>query len=254
MRIFPGLVSISFRQLSPVEVISLAVKSQLCGIEWGGDIHLPHGDAALAREVGGRMQEAGVSVAAYGSYYRAGESEAAGLPFGRVLDSAIALGAPTIRVWAGNRGSAEADAAYFDKVIRDLTHISQQALSAGITVSLEYHSKTLTDSTDSTLRLLENLPAEGVRTYWQPPVDHDCETCEAGLRAVLPRLSNVHVFHWSGTERLPLAEGNDRWTRYIDILRHKDEPRWALLEFVPGNDPAVLPREAETLRHLLAVQ
>ena len=69
---------------------------------------ITHGWAmdVIAREVRGLTEAAGLTVAAYGSYYKAGHSEAAGLPFPQVLDTALALGAPVIRVWAGPAGSA----------------------------------------------------------------------------------------------------------------------------------------------------
>ncbi|MCU0793379.1 MAG: sugar phosphate isomerase/epimerase [Opitutaceae bacterium] len=105
--IHPGLVSITFRKLSPVEIVGLVRKAGLRGIEWGGDVHAPHGDIGRAREVRALTEDAGLKVAAYGSYYRAGWSEANGLSFKHVLDSAVELGAPTIRVWPGNKGSAE---------------------------------------------------------------------------------------------------------------------------------------------------
>ena len=47
----PGLVSITFRNLSVQEISGLAAKSGLVGIEWGGDVHVPHGDVGAARKV-----------------------------------------------------------------------------------------------------------------------------------------------------------------------------------------------------------
>jgi len=67
--IFPGLVSITFRKLSPEQIIELVRKAGLSGIEWGGDIHVPHGDIARAKEVKSMTKEAGLRVAVYGSYY-----------------------------------------------------------------------------------------------------------------------------------------------------------------------------------------
>ena len=87
--LIPGLVSITFRPLSPQELIKLVAEAGLKAIEWGGDIHVPHGDVSRAQEVGRQTTEAGLSVAAYGSYYRLGVSEAAGLAFEQVLDSAV---------------------------------------------------------------------------------------------------------------------------------------------------------------------
>src|SRR4051812_49693737 len=102
-----GLVSVTFRALGPQQVVELVRQANLDAIEWGGDIHVPHGDTARAREVRTMTLDAGLAVAAYGSYYRAAVSDADGLPFARVLETAVALEAPTIRVWAGNKASAD---------------------------------------------------------------------------------------------------------------------------------------------------
>jgi len=48
MKLRPGLVSVSFRALSPSEIIPMVVSGGLQGIEWGGDIHVPHGSIGRA--------------------------------------------------------------------------------------------------------------------------------------------------------------------------------------------------------------
>ena len=65
-----GLVSITFRDLSPEEVVQVAVENGLEGIEWGGDVHVPHGNLAVAKKVARQTAEGGLKVASYGSYYR----------------------------------------------------------------------------------------------------------------------------------------------------------------------------------------
>src|SRR5688500_12319633 len=97
--LIPGLVSVTFRQLAPQEIIALVVEAQLQVIEWGGDIHVPHGDTNQAEIVARWTKDAGLSVAAYGSYYRLATPDQT--PFERIVATAVALGAPTIRVWAG---------------------------------------------------------------------------------------------------------------------------------------------------------
>jgi hypothetical protein len=47
-RLIPGLVSVTFRKLAPAAIVELAVKAQLRSIEWGGDVHVPHGDVRAA--------------------------------------------------------------------------------------------------------------------------------------------------------------------------------------------------------------
>ncbi|MHC4505194.1 MAG: sugar phosphate isomerase/epimerase family protein, partial [Planctomycetota bacterium] len=105
-----GLTSITFRKLSPEEIVRLTAEAGLDGIEWGGDVHVPPGEVDTARRVASMTSEAGLAVSSYGSYYRVGHDEP-GL-FAPVLETAIALGAPIIRVWAGRVASREADEAY----------------------------------------------------------------------------------------------------------------------------------------------
>jgi sugar phosphate isomerase/epimerase len=248
-----GLVSITFRKLSVPEIIDAAVKARLEGIEWGGDVHVPHGDLDAAREAARQTADAGLAVAAYGSYYRAAESEGEGLPFAAVLHSAQALGAPTVRVWAGRRGSADADAAYRAAVVADLVHIGATARAAGITVACEYHGGTLTDTNASARALAEEVAHAGVRLYWQPPNGQPFAYCRDGLQAVLPHVTNLHVFHWVEQDGKllwrPLDEGKEVWPTYLEMAAGD---RWALLEFVADGAVEQLLRDAAALRGWIA--
>ena len=92
-----GMTSVTFRNKSAEEIVRLTQKAGLTGIEWGGDVHVPAGDRAAARKAALLTREAGLEVLSYGSYFRAQEGE----DFSPVLESAIELGAPVIRMWAG---------------------------------------------------------------------------------------------------------------------------------------------------------
>jgi len=241
-----GLVSITFRQLAPREIVDLVARAGLEGIEWGGDVHVPHGEVGLAETVGRMTREAGLAVAAYGSYYRVGEGMEA---FEPVLKTAISLGAPLIRVWAGHRGSADADDAFRAAVVDDSRRIADLAGAVGVRIAYEYHGHSLTDTEGSTVALLRAVDHENVGCYWQPPRGLTTAECLDGLDAIAPWLSNVHVFTWhpETSERLPLAEGEASWAQYLQHIAAVDGERYALLEFVRDNDPENLPADAETL-------
>ena len=249
-----GLVSITFRQLLPAQIIALVQQAGLTGIEWGGDIHVPHGDFVRAREVRQRTLDAGLTVAAYGSYYKLNKSEADGLRFESVLETAVALGAPTIRVWAGALGSAQADAASRAAVVADAQRIAGLAQAAGVTVSSEYHARSLTDTNTSAQTFLTEIQHPNFFTFWQPHNGAPVETNLTGLRAILPRLTQVHCFHWLPPEheRRPLAEGADVWRQYFAVVKASGRDHCALLEFVAGDEPANFLRDAVTLRQLVA--
>ena len=251
--IHPGLVSITFRKLSPAEIVALVRKAGLHGIEWGGDVHVPHGDIGRAREVRALTVEAGLAVAAYGSYYRAGWSETNGLPFKQVLDSAVELGAPTIRVWPGGKASADMSGTERRAVVEDLLRIAALSAQVGVSISTEFHSGTLTDTNESATRLLAEAEHPNLFTCWQPHNGEETAECVAGLRAVLPRVSNIHVFHWwpTAAERHPLAEGEARWAEFWRELRTLPGGRHALLEFVEGDTAEAFLRDAGTLERWL---
>lgn len=251
-----GLVSITFRQLDPKAIIQLCKDNQLRAVEWGGDVHVPHGDEGIAREVGELSRDAGLHLPNYGSYYRLDKSEDEGLSFTDVLKSAKALGVADIRVWAGALSWADASREKREAIREDLRRIASMAAEQDIGICLEYHAKTLTDHPDGAAFLLEGTPDFKVRTLWQPPNGAALEEAEASLLPILPRLSHLHVFHWWPTnkERHPLADGANRWRRYLDLARpdvHFVGPRFLLLEFVKDNDPANLEGDAATLNSLI---
>ena len=94
-----GLVSISFRSKSVEEIAVAAKNAGVEAIEWGGDVHVPHGDLQAAKHAAEISKKYGLQCVHYGSYYKMGYSDPE--LFSDVLESAKILGVPIIRVWAG---------------------------------------------------------------------------------------------------------------------------------------------------------
>jgi 3-dehydroshikimate dehydratase len=245
--ISPGLVSVTYRQLSVEQIIAHSVAAKLKGIEWGGDIHVPHGQLDHAAEVGRKTREAGLQISAYGSYYRAGHD--AELAAEIVVATAQKLGAPLIRIWAGKLGSATADAAYKDGVAHDCRKLSSLAAEQGLKVALEWHGNTLTDTAPATADLIAAVNHPNLYTYWQPRLKTSVAENLAEMTTALPYLAGVHVFNWDAVtgDRYALAAGSAAWREYLAQLPDSSD-FFASLEFVPNNDPAVLTREAAALR------
>lgn len=251
-----GVVSVTFRALSPKELIDLSAKAGLMGIEWGSDVHVLPGDVKTAREVREMTEASGLAVASYGSYYYAAY-EANKAPFEAVLESAVALGAPNIRVWAGLGASKDADAAKRSAVAEDLLRCADLARSAGITLSLEYHSNTLTDTVESTLQLLDEAKHDSLYTYWQAPLtvtDAD-QARELDLLLNTGRVSNAHVYRWETIDgnyvQQPLASAEPLLTEWLSKL-NCDRERFACIEFVKDGTAEQFIEDAGVLNRILS--
>ena len=197
-------------------------------IEWGADVHVGPGDLDAARRARDATAAAGLRVASYGSYWRCSGD------FAPVLASARALGAPRVRIWAGSSDSS----------LPEVAAAAREAARA-IDVAFEFHGGTLTEDIDTALELVRR---SGVPCYWQPPQDLPDDEALAGLRR-LESVPAVHVFSWwPGSTRLRLRERAALWRAVFAEYRSGD----ALLEFVPGDDPALIAEEARTCRAWLS--
>lgn len=251
----PGLVSISFRQESPETIIQASKAAGLRAIEWGGDVHVPAGDRETARRVGDATRKAGLTVAAYGSYYRLGTAADPSPAFSQVLDTAQALGAPVIRLWAGTAGSAEVSQEARAAWAAEARQLAGMADKAGVTLTLECHNNTLTDRWESAVAFLKQVNHPRLRMYWQPNQFEDSAYNRRAAQELAPFTRHVHVFQWDAERRYPLAQGREDWRIYRDILTRAWEgdgqEHGLLLEFMHDDRIATLP---ETAAELLAWQ
>lgn len=246
--LLPGLVSVTFRALSVPEIVDLALDCGLWAVEWGGDVHVPLGDLAAAQDTRSRCADSGLAICSYGSYYRAGVTDIAEWP--EVLATAAELGAPSIRVWAGTAGSAEATPSQRAAVVTALREAAIAAEAQGLHVALEFHRGTLTDTLESTTRLVAEVGHGSVLPYWQPSGGQDVPSALDEVRTLLPLLSTAHVFSWGpagGSDRLALDAREDLWRPVLAELNRDGVDRYALLEFVPEDSPEAFRRDAATL-------
>jgi sugar phosphate isomerase/epimerase len=248
-----GLVSVAFRKFTPQEIIALVLKSGLSAIEWGGDCHVPHGDTNIARTVRQLTKDAGIKIAAYGSYYRVGHSESDGLPFEMVLDTARALDAQVVRVWAGARDSKDAPDDYFKRIAEDARRIAEFAATAGIKISFEYHGGTIANTSLSTLHLLESAGSSNLYSHWQPSVNRSPAERTESLITLLHKLTHVHVFQWQDLARLPLAAGTEEWLNYIRILSSLNGEMPLLIESVKDESEQSFLQDSTVLKEWISV-
>jgi hypothetical protein len=254
--IIPGLASVTFRQLSSIEIIDLVVRGGLKAIEWGGDIHVPHGDFSTALEIGKRTRDAGLAVASYGSYFCLGKSRSEGLEFAKVLETAIALGAPIIRIWAGTRGSGEVTRNERQKLVSETFEIARAAAEENIKISMEFHSGTLADNARSVVNFINECASKNIMTHWQPSGGLGHHECKKSLETIAGNLSCIHVFAWKklsdgAFHRLPLATHSAEWLEYFSLVPKDAFCHYALLEFVKDDSPECFLFDAVSLKNFL---
>lgn len=244
-----SLASVTFRGIGAEDVIRLASQAGLHAIEWGGDVHAPSGNLPRAQRIGEMTRSAGLKISAYGSYYRVGARPQE--DFDKTLATAMALGADTIRVWAGDRGSALADAHWLEQVQQGLRSIVEKAQAQGLRIATEYHANTLTDTLPGTQALLAAVP--GLYTLWQPPVGRPEQENHLALSLLAPRLANLHVYQLDGCGvSRPLAEGEKAWRSYLQQAACCPGLHYATIEFVQNDSPEQFLQDAEALRAWVA--
>ncbi len=242
----PGLVSVSFRSLSCEEIIALTGNAGLSAIEWGGDVHVPPGAFETACRIGEKTRRAGLHIPTYGSYYRVAVSPPEQLR--AVAETARALGAPAVRVWAHQKGSAKAGEEDYRAAVADLRRIC--LAYPDLTFCTECHNNTLTDDYRVNLRLLADVGLPNCRAFWQPNQWRDHAYNVASACALAPYVSTAHVFAWEGKSRYPLSAHAHRWQDYLDALAHAPGPVNLMLEFMHDDDPESLPAAAKALQEL----
>ena len=241
-----GLCSVSFRKLTVEEIIEAVKAAGLDGIEWGGDVHVPHGDVETAKYVAKLMEDAGLETLSYGTYYYPGDHAVE--DFQGVIDCALALGTKIIRVWAGSKTLTEVTDEYRAKIIADTQAICDMAKPYGLTVAYEYHGWTLTETLESALQAYNEVGKENMKMYWQPSVFHSFEENMEALKAMLPYCCNVHMFHWDAEyTRYALEDGFDAVKAYLDLANTNPQVGSVMLEFIKDDSIEQMKLDSATL-------
>lgn len=243
-----GVTSVTFRKKSVDEIIELARRAQLDGIEWGGDIHVPAGDLQSAAQTAEKMRTAGLSVFSYGSYFYGDKGES----FSPVLSSAKTLGAPVIRIWAGRQPWENCSKEEISSRVSTFQQAADMAAKEQLSIAFEYHRNTFTQTKEGAFALLKAVNRPNVLCYWQPNPTISQEEQLAEIDLLSPYLSNVHVFYWSESHtRHPLAQGEDCWRQYLTRIFQSPLPHKLILEFVEGDDEKAFLQDAATLHNFL---
>ena len=246
-----GLVSVSFRDLSPEEIIHAIKIAGLKWIEWGSDVHAPCTDKKRLQEIAMLQQAEDITCSSYGTYFVLGQDKPeALLPY---IEAAKILGTSTLRLWCGETGSRAYTPLELAALYCECRQAAQLAEEHQVTLCMECHNDTLTDRKESALQLMKAVNSPSFRMYWQPNQHLTQEENIAYVQSLAPYIHHVHVFNWfhpfgGELERYSLAEGLDIWTQYLSCLTGD---RTLLLEFVPDDRIESLYAEASALHRLV---
>ena len=239
-----GLVSVSFRDRSPSEIIRAAARCGLSCIEWGSDVHAPCGDAGRLKSIKAECDGAGIRCRSYGTYFRIGENSPEEIF--RYISAAKLLGAEILRLWCGGKSALEYPAAEKKALFEECRRLARAAEKENVKLCLECHINTFTDTLSETLELLESVNSPAFGMYWQPNQYKSEDENYEYAKAVCRRAEIVHAFNWQGEKKLPLALAGQTWRRYLSLFPGKT----VLLEFMPDGRIESLAEEAEALKKI----
>lgn len=242
----PGLVSVTFRSLTVEEIIDLCKSNNLTCIEWGSDVHIRSGDFKAAERAGESCLKNGIIPCSYGSYYRMGQGI---YEFSKYLDTARALGAKVIRIWAGTKSPKVLLPSEYDALLREGTELARLAEKAGIIIATECHLDTLTEDARTAAGFIKKIDSPFFATYWQPNQFKTFGQNEFSAELLSPFTVGIHIFNWDQNGRHPLFEAKEKWTAYLSHFSGDNIP--VMLEFMHDDRPESLAPTASQLSEIL---
>ena len=220
----PGICTIAAKDRSVDEAIELAAQAGAETIElWGRAPHLPPlGDLVAYGRLGKKIRDAGLRLEALGSYYRP-DSTTAPHPVATdpgseeespayVLEAAVRLQASIVRIWAGTKNFSEYKAAERVVIMRQIIRFAELASEEGLTVVLERHNNTLTNSWDTTHEAVSRIreqvehPELFGLCYQVPypvPVNEFASRFAADVESLLPLTLHSHLQNYAAMDPAP---------------------------------------------------
>ena len=241
-----GLVSRSFRKHTPEEIIQAVKAAGLSCIEWGSDVHAPCKDTDRLQSIAALQKEYGIECSSYGTYFNLETHSLNDLP--DYIAAAGILGTNVLRLWGGTKKGADMTAEELSVFTNTCRRAAAMAEEAGVILCLECHMRSVTETPDCAVSLMETVTSPHFRMYWQPFQWLDTEGSLAVAKAVAPYARHIHVFNWRGGDRFPLLDAVEDWKAYLTAFT---TPRTLLLEFMPDDRMESLPTEADALRAII---
>jgi sugar phosphate isomerase/epimerase len=150
---------------------------------------------------------------------------------------------------------------YWARVVAEMAEACETAAKLDITLAVEMHSDTVTDTSKSTLALLRDVGAPNLKVNYQCSSGVPPEDPYRRLEAVLPHVANVHAQNYASVaanpetrpSRVALTDGTVDYRRLAAMLAKSGYGGYIEVEFAPDANPdknAALRADYEFLRSL----
>lgn len=241
-----GMASVSFRELSPRQILSASKAAGLDVIEWGSDVHAPATDIEAIKNIVELQNEFGISSSSYGTYFRIGTNTAEELC--DYIAAAKMLGTNILRVWCGGKPEVNIEGEAREAFIAECQNLARVAEENGVVLCMECHKNTFTEKLSNTLELMERVNSKSFLMYWQPFLNLTIEENLEYAEKISEYTVHIHAFNIKEKVRYSLADGIEEWKSYVSKFT---PPHTLLLEFLPHNDINELKDEADALRKIV---
>ena len=153
MNIKCGLVSISFRQHTPEEILCAMQKAGLSVIEWGSDVHAPCTDREKVQQIVALQEKYGIGV-----------TPSEELP--RYIAAAKILGTNILRLWCGGKNYELFTEDEKKDLFAECRKLAQVAEKEQVMLCMECHNNTFTNVKEGSLELMEAVNSEAFGMYF----------------------------------------------------------------------------------------
>lgn len=239
-----GVASVTFRNKTVSEVVSIAKNANVGCIEWGADVHVKNLDDA--KEAKRLCDSNDIRICSYGSYYRVGCGDYA--EWENICKIAKELSASSIRVWLGTKDSEKTSDEEYEALLNEMRVLCDTADKYKLLVCPECHDNTFNNNTDAVIRMKKDLDRDNFKTYFQSRYfrfDYDIDRIERTFDFI----ENVHV-SYRDLEREQMFRTKDK--DYLDkLLRKLQQMNYGgivLVEFTKGNKESNFIKDINKLR------
>ena len=241
-----GLVSVSFRQLSVLEIIKLIKAEGMSLVEWGSDVHAPIDDIEKLEQIAELQKEYGIKCSSYGTYFKVGTTPIEELE--SYIKAAKILGTNVLRIWCGDKDSENYSESEKQKLFEECKKLSEIAEQNVVVLCLECHGWTYTNRLSSALEVMEVVNSDSFKMYWQPNQFRSYEENLEYAENIAKYTVNIHVFNWDGEDKFPLIEAKEKWQEYLKKFSGNEN---LFLEFMPDGKPESLTTEYAALKEIV---